>query len=48
MFLAPNEFLILQNPGAYWEPRPPFFPSLEDKIALRDVGIQTVLEHLDW
>jgi hypothetical protein len=47
-FLAYNEFLILQNPGAYWKPQPPYFPTPENKAALREAGIQTSLEHLDW
>ena len=47
-FLVSNEFLILQNPGAYWKPQPPYFPTPENKELLREAGIQTSLEHLDW
>lgn len=47
-FMVSDEFLILQNPGAYWKPQPPYFPTLENKATLREAGIQTSLEHLDW
>jgi ABC-type transport system substrate-binding protein len=48
VFMVPNEFLIGIVAGAYWEPPPNFRLSLADKAALRNVGIQTVIEFLDW
>ena len=48
MFLVPNEFLISINPGTYWEPFVNFALSLKDRTALREVGIQTSIEYLDW
>lgn len=41
-FMAPNEFLIIVYPGAYWEPFSSVYaPSLEERISLRKAGIQT-------
>jgi len=47
-FMAPNEFLLGISAGAYWEPPAYFHLTLADKSALRNAGIQTVIEFLDW
>ena len=48
-FMVPNEFLIIVYPGAYWEPVHSLYsPPLEERIALRGVGIQTGLEYVNW
>lgn len=47
--MVPNEFLIIVYPGAYWEPFGSVYsPSLEERVALRGVGIQTGLEYVNW
>lgn len=47
-FLAPNEFIIGISAGAYWEPPPTYYLALENRVGLRNAGIQTLIEFLDW
>ena len=47
-FMVPDEFLILLNPSSCWTSVAPYFPTEENKADLREVGIQTSREFIDW
>jgi len=47
-FLAPDEFLILLDPQPSWLIASPYILSLQDKIVLREAGIQTTNGDFIW